>query len=168
MSWEDSLKKEKLKSVGFWNNARNDFPHFPMPVENSPNYDKEKMITYIKTSGVIAEYRGISSCRFNCNEKIYDNPEKTGSFNWKYKMGSKTFSDGVYQYPQGLEHYIDIHEIELPQDFVNHVQAHNYDPFISWEKAHPDVDINKLKQFILLSHNRLGPSMTVLQGLVGI
>tara|TARA_R110002020_G_scaffold4032_8_gene17775 strand:+ start:1480 stop:1995 length:516 start_codon:yes stop_codon:yes gene_type:complete len=154
MTWEDIIKKTP-KRVGFWNNANNDYPQFPMPKENAPNYNKEKMVKYLTkgASATIAAYRGISSCRFNCNERLYDNPEKTGGFRYKYNMGSRTLSDGVWVYPEGLQHYVDIHEIELPQEFVAHVESHDYDPLKSWEENHSHLEWKELLGMLLRSEN---------------
>lgn len=50
-------------------------------------------------------YRGYSTCRI-CGKR--DN-------------GSADYSDGVYVWPQGFGHYIDLHGVKPPEDFVRHV-----------------------------------------------
>lgn len=38
-------------------------------------------------------------------------------------VGSLELSDGVFVWPEGLVHYLDAHEVRLPQRFVTHVMA---------------------------------------------
>lgn len=98
-----------MKEVGFWNNERNEYPEYPMPVENKANYDVEKMFDYLSNGALAGGYRGPSHCRI-CG----------------VKNGSKEYVDGIYLWPEGLPHYIKEHQIELPSDFVNHVESNGY------------------------------------------
>jgi len=34
--------------------------------------------------------------------------------------GSLEYTDGTYLWPQGLAHYVDEHEVRLPDEFVRH------------------------------------------------
>ena len=131
--WFEMLKLEDSKLIGFWNDKDDNYPQYSMPVPNKPNYDKAKMIEYLSHpySAVVIKYQGPSHCRL-CKDNFYRKDKDSGSYNVKYPMGTKTFSDGVHMYPEGLKHYIEIHEIELPEHFVSHVESHDYDPIKSW------------------------------------
>lgn len=50
-------------------------------------------------------YRGYSTCRI-CD---------------KWNNGSADFTDGVYLWPEGYGHYIDVHGVKPPRDFIEHV-----------------------------------------------
>lgn len=36
-------------------------------------------------------------------------------------MGSWDLTDGLWVWPEGLAHYVDVHSISLPEEFVSHV-----------------------------------------------
>ena len=38
-------------------------------------------------------------------------------------MGCSDLSDGVWVWPEGLHHYLESHQLILPEEFVHHVQA---------------------------------------------
>jgi hypothetical protein len=98
-----------MKEVGFWNNWRNEYPEYPMPVENKANYNVERMFDYLSNGVLAGGYRGTSHCRI-C----------------RVRAGSKEYIDGFFLWPEGLPHYIKEHQIELPSDFVNHVESNGY------------------------------------------
>ena len=37
--------------------------------------------------------------------------------------GTKEFTDGAYVWPEGLTHYVAVHDVRLPEEFVAHVLA---------------------------------------------
>ena len=98
-----------MKEVGFWNNLRNDYPEYPMPLENKANYNVERMFDYLSNGALAGGYRGTSYCRI-CRDR----------------NGSKEYIDGFFLWPEGLAHYVKEHQIELPSDFVNHVESNGY------------------------------------------
>jgi len=53
-------------------------------------------------------YFGGSTCRFLCENK---------------SVGNKELTDGVWVWPEGLAHYVEVHDVLLPSEFVN--QARN-------------------------------------------
>lgn len=61
---------------------------------------------YVESGTVARAYRGLSPCRF-CGEH----------------NGSKECTDGAYLWPEGLAHYIEAHEVRLPESFVRHAIA---------------------------------------------
>jgi hypothetical protein len=38
-------------------------------------------------------------------------------------MGSRDLTDGTWVWPQGLAHYVEVHNVMLPQEFIDHVLA---------------------------------------------
>lgn len=52
-------------------------------------------------------WRGWSHCRYRCG--IDDET-----------MGHACLTDGKYIWPEGLSHYIDRHDVWLPQTFIEH------------------------------------------------
>ena len=69
---------------------------------------KEQVVTYLRNAPKVISYRGLSMCRI-C----------------KKMNGSIEQSDGVYLWPGGLAHYIEDHDVVLPDEFVTHVLAGN-------------------------------------------
>jgi len=67
-------------------------------------YNKSETILYLKNGTPIKWYRGFSSCRI-CG-KILGVHERT---------------DGVWYWPDQFEHYIENHDIRIPEDFLNNL-----------------------------------------------
>ena len=58
---------------------------------------------FLQKATLVNQYRGISPCRFcGC------------------RNGSAELTDGAYCWPEGLAHYVNEHDIRLPQEFVSH------------------------------------------------
>lgn len=95
-----------LKMIGFWKN--DEFPNFPIPIENSRTYNdnmKEKIICYLSNIYLKKlRYLGYYQCRIcNCDNGLAD------------------IYDEEYIWPQGLVHYVKIHNVDLPPEFINHI-----------------------------------------------
>lgn len=67
--------------------------------------DRDLCASWLRTGLVARAYMGYSLCRF-CAKR--DN-------------GALEMTDGVYQWPEGLGHYVEEHAVRLPQAFVEHV-----------------------------------------------
>jgi hypothetical protein len=97
----------KLKQVGYWYSAQE--KHFPKPQDFvDPTWQKEnrqKIINYLKSGNAVRHYFGFSSCRFNCGARGIE-------------MGTSDLSDGEWMWPEGLFHYIEIHNVRLPDEFI--------------------------------------------------
>ena len=98
------MRRRDLPKIGFWYSDRE--PEFPHP---EPDFEwnetaRRAVIEYLKAGGVTERYRGYSYCRV-C--------DKTN--------GSQEQSDGTYVWPSGLAHYIEEHNVRLPDEFVEHV-----------------------------------------------
>ena len=62
-------------------------------------------------------------------------------------MGSWDLTDGTWVWPQGLSHYVEVHGVVLPEEFVSHVlsgpapmkadppHTYDFDYWTSWSSA---------------------------------
>jgi hypothetical protein len=91
--------------VGYWRGDAH--PEWPDPYPFvDPSWDegeRHKTSLYFSSGTIARTYMGRSSCRF-CGGSI----------------GSNEFTDGTYLWPEGLTHYIDEHQLRLPQRLVDH------------------------------------------------
>lgn len=94
--------------IGYWKS--DDEPDWPYPgdfVDASWSADERREVArYLSNGTVVVEYRGLSPCRF-CGQ---DN-------------GHREFTDGTYQWPEGLAHYLWVHEVRLPVAVVAHIKS---------------------------------------------
>jgi hypothetical protein len=99
---------ESLRGIGFWFE-----PVFPSDLPSpealaASNWDadeKAAVVRYLRSGHHYETYRGWSWCRFNCGAE-----DST--------MGHSEFTDGVWVWPEGLSHYVEVHDVELPEEFV--------------------------------------------------
>src|SRR4051794_39808748 len=91
--------------IGYWRNEQH--PEFPDPsalVDRTWEEDERHVLgVYLASGTMVATYMGRSHCRL-CGQ---DN-------------GSLEFTDGVYQWPEGLAHYVREHSVRLPTEVVTH------------------------------------------------
>lgn len=113
------MKKRRL--IGYWRNEQH--PEFPDPasfVDASWDEDERHEVwAYLASGTVIVSSMGTSPCRI-CGE---DN-------------GASEYTDGRYQWPEGLAHYVGEHGVRLPEDVVAHVRAR----LDSLDAATPSLD----------------------------
>ena len=96
------------KLIGYWIRDFND-TRYCAPQELVGNYSqnvKDRVVGYLKGGKTAMVYRGFSWCRFGCESS------DTG-------MGTMEFTDGVWQWPEGLAHYIEKHDVLLPEEFIS-------------------------------------------------
>lgn len=97
-----------FRVIGFWQSERQlEYPH-PKDFQD-PNWDESErqlVIEHLKTSRSVQAYRGFSFCRFDCD----------------IGNGSMDLSDGTYLFPEGLVHYLEEHQVRLPNEFIEHVK----------------------------------------------
>jgi len=94
--------------IGHWNDNRNNYPQFPMPVVGKQR-DSSENIAKVKRLLEKAEqvqYRGPSLCR--CCDKF------NGSVEYRYNAGKDT----VYVIPQGYIHYLEEHNVQVDPRIV--------------------------------------------------
>ena len=91
--------------IGYWRNEQH--PEFPDPalmVDDTWDEDERYMVwNYLCSGTMVTAYMGLSPCRL-CGEQ----------------NGALEFTDGVYQWPEGLAHYVIEHSVRLPHEVVAH------------------------------------------------
>ena len=94
--------------IGYWRSEYE--PDWPDPrdfVDASWSAEERRAVAkYLSNGTVVVECRGLSPCRF------------CGQHN-----GHREFTDGVYQWPEGLAHYLWVHEVRLPVVVVTHIKS---------------------------------------------
>ena len=96
-----------LTAIGYW--RREGCESFPMPqalvsTEYVPSLC-EAICRYLDSGAEFMGFLGYSFCRFRCG--IPDS-----------QMGCRDLSDGQWVWPEGLSHYVRVHGIRLPEEFV--------------------------------------------------
>ena len=67
--------------------------------------ERIRIIAYLKTGKAIEWWLGFSFCRFGCGEGV---------------PGTTDLSDGTYVWPAGFVHYVELHGVRPPQEFIDH------------------------------------------------
>jgi hypothetical protein len=94
----------RLKKVGFW--IWDDDPKNLV----DPNWDqreRELVIAYLKAGETAERWMGYAYCRMGC----FDG-RMAG------EMGSRDFTDGTWLWPEGFAHYLEVHQVKPPEEFV--------------------------------------------------
>ena len=117
----------ELKMLGFWR-SKNE-PLLPDPAKFIDDLwdKKERLIVsrYLKSAQILSASPGSSWCRFRCKRK---------------HVGSVTYTDGKYVWPEGLAHYVDVHFIRLPDEFIEHA-IHNEKLYV--DPPYDEIIFNK-------------------------
>ena len=104
-----------LIAIGFWEST--DDPGFVHPRKLVGSYDdageKAMLVAYLESGKRFSGQLGFSYCRFCCGEPVA-------------KMGNLELSDGRWVWPQGLAHYVDKHDVVLPQRFMDYARSNNW------------------------------------------
>lgn len=94
-----------VQAIGYWIDA--DAPELPDPanhIDTSWDADERRAVANYLTGGKpVSTGAGCSLCRI-C----------------RIPNGFEDFTDGVYQWPEGLAHYVLDHSVRLSDDFVRH------------------------------------------------
>jgi ankyrin repeat protein len=75
-----------------------------------PLRERVRVAAYLRRGHVVVGYLGYSYCRFDCGAPIMC-------------MGTRDLGDERYIWPQGLHHYVEVHAVRLPSEFLAHVRA---------------------------------------------
>jgi hypothetical protein len=101
---------DDLQPVGFWYSERE--PWLPHPRKSvAPGWSDSQraaVIDYLLRPEDVVYYAGLSPCRM-CDRLV----------------GSREFTDGAWVWPEGLVHYLDVHQVRPPADFVAWVLANS-------------------------------------------
>ena len=107
-----------LKAIGFWYGQDADQSLIDPKHLVAPEWERENrknVVQYLRSGSPAYEWMGYSWCRFECG--IED-----------HEMGDSELTDGVWCWPSGLAHYVEFHEIKLPNEFVRHAESTNWKP----------------------------------------
>lgn len=66
---------------------------------------RDAVCAHLHGGRLFASYRGYAWCRFRCGADGHE-------------MGCREFTDGEWVWPEGLVHYVRVHGVVLPEDFV--------------------------------------------------
>lgn len=93
--------------LGYWWSV--EAPNWPTPQAFvDPDWDpaeREAVARYLDAGRLDNQQAGFSWCRFRCGTP---------------HLGSREWTDGYYRWPEGLSHYVRVHQVRLPQPFVDH------------------------------------------------
>ncbi|MBB6050633.1 hypothetical protein [Armatimonas rosea] len=97
---------QELRALGYWKSDDNlTWPHPICFVDLSQDPTLQaKVVEYLKKGECWVACAGFSFCRL------------CGTPNGSYNQ-----TDGYYEWPSGLAHYLEVHHVRLPDAFVNHV-----------------------------------------------
>lgn len=105
--------KGNRKPVGYWRDHRKtsksykEYKGLPWPKETEWDEDeKEAVLEYLRNAEFTGHYKGFSTCRI-CGER----------------NGYSERGDRNYNFPDGLAHYVEEHNVKLPRSFIEYVLA---------------------------------------------
>jgi len=101
-----------MKCIGYWMENLLD-EDLPLPQEIVGKMSvavQESLCQYLQRGSVFEKYRGYSWCRFHCGVD-------------EQEMGSREFTDGEWVWPEGLVHYVRMHSVLLPAEFIARAQS---------------------------------------------
>jgi len=105
-----------LKAIGFWRDNNGIFKLCPSPQSlvraGWHLAERERILDYLRSGFAFLSYGGWSTCRFGC---------AAGQSN-----GCCDFTDGEWAWPEGLAHYVQCHDVMLPEEFVETMWANNW------------------------------------------
>jgi hypothetical protein len=55
-------------------------------------------------------------------------------------MGHRCLTDGIWVWPEGLVHYVERHQLPLPQQFIDHARQGNRHEAVVIDRATDSVD----------------------------
>ena len=105
-----------LKRVGFWRSDEK--PELPHPADFvDPAWrasEGEQVLLYLEEAYGLPYFPlGWSWCRLGCPGIPND-------------IGTNDLTDGTYLFPEGLAHYVRLHGVRPPTEFLEHLRANNY------------------------------------------
>jgi hypothetical protein len=98
-----------LRLIGYWrSDEQPSWPNAKDFVDPLWRDDERRLVVrYLAAGPTDRVHRGCSDCRF-CGEQ----------------NGNRELTDGTYLWPQGLAHYLRVHGLRLPKEFVTHAVSH--------------------------------------------
>lgn len=122
-----------LKMVGYWPvTALSETSRYPDPTALvCPRWreqDRAKIAAYLRAGVIHNQWRGHSYCRFKCGVPHAE-------------MGSRCLTDGDWVWPEGLAHYIEQHQVRLPDEFAATMEQNGWtipEDAEKWASRHAD------------------------------
>jgi hypothetical protein len=96
-----------MKRIGYWMESLLE-ENLPLPQElvgMMSDSVRDAVCAYLRGGRRFEVYLGFSWCRFHC---AADDRE----------MGCREFTDGEWVWPEGLVHYVSVHGVLLPEEFI--------------------------------------------------
>lgn len=113
-----------LYMVGYWSDTL-DSPSWIHPARLiSPEWevaDRERIVSYLRGGMEHMSCLGFATCRFP------DGPHGR-------EMGCRDLTDGFWVWPEGLWIYVSRYHVRLPDEFIAHIRAVDFDPTPPEEK----------------------------------
>ena len=104
-----------MKALGYWHSDAD--PELPDPRDfvcrGWLGEERLELIRYLKSGAIFQGAWGHSWCRFTCG--IAD-----------IEMGSRDLTDGDWVWPEGLSHYVEFHDVMLPEHFIAHCRSRDW------------------------------------------
>jgi hypothetical protein len=119
------MRNDVLHAVGYWNHdawpfpipkagfvqLTAGFPHPPRLIEAlGPMPADDRVLRYLRSGSIRATCMGSSYCRFGCESR----------------QGSTCLTDGDWVWPAGLAHYVEVHQVPLPDEFLAAMQRNQW------------------------------------------
>lgn len=144
-----------LKAVGYWrpsaealrrsattgyggspraSPAKGDFgQRLPNPADLvRPDWDPMEsaaVVAYLRSGREWIRFNGWSYCRFDCGITPRE-------------LGDQDLTDGVWVWPEGLVHYVEVHSVRLPDEFIRHMREREWrlpvEPITRWVELAPE------------------------------
>jgi hypothetical protein len=118
------VARSVLKAVGYWNHDgwrfsqpvpenfvafTTRFPHPPHLVATLGARNAHcRVLRYLRSGHKRMGFWGSSYCRFGC----------------EWVDGTSCVTDGTWVWPEGLVHYVEIHNVPLPDEFLRTMRRH--------------------------------------------
>jgi len=67
--------------------------------------EKFAVLAHLKLGTEFEAWRGFSWCRFRCDGRM---------------SGHRDLTDGTYVWPEGFAHYVEVHNVKPPEEFIRH------------------------------------------------
>jgi hypothetical protein len=74
--------------------------------------DRPRIVRYLRLGWTFASYEGFSYCRFGCTRDD--------------GQGCRDLTDGHWVWPEGLAHYVERHDVGLPDVFLDGLRSQNW------------------------------------------
>jgi hypothetical protein len=123
--------KLPLRAFGYWGDTRIGSPSgtvFIAPQSLVGTYESEevrdRVMSYLDRGHKLVGWLGYSHCRFNCGKPDHE-------------MGSCDLTDGIWVWPEGLSHYVRSHAVQLPTQFLRHMEE------LKWKI--PEIDPQEIE-----------------------